>query len=104
MSKWHGRIMFVEYVETNPDVYEELPVVREYGGDLESYSRRWKSDNQVNDDLQINAKVSIIADPYAFEHVGYIRCVELHGMKWTVTSIQPEGKRLNLELGGIYRG
>lgn len=104
MSRWHGKVTFVESVETEVDVYEEKPVVREYGGDLSTFSRKWTPDNQVIDDLTINARISIIADPYAFTHIGFIRCVELYGSKWKVTSVQTEGKRLNLEIGGIYHG
>lgn len=104
MAVYYGKIGFMETVETSPSVWTE--VVREYpySGKILSNSKSWSTSDQENDELRINVKLSIIADPYAREHFFAIRYVCWNGAKWKVTSVEPKFPRLLLTLGEVYNG
>lgn len=104
MAVYYGKIGFMETVETSPSVWTE--VVREYpySGKILSNSKSWSTSDQENDELRINVKLSIIADPYAREHFFALRYVCWNGVKWKVTSVEPKFPRLLLTLGEVYNG
>lgn len=43
MSKWFGKIGYAETLETEPSVYEETMIERDYYGDLVRNTRRFCS-------------------------------------------------------------
>lgn len=102
MAKWFGKIGYAETQETNPGVWEEVITEKEYFGDLLSISRRFETSQELNDDLNISDKISIIADPYAYNHFHTMRYAELFGVKWKIKSVDVQYPRLELSLGGVY--
>ena len=105
MAKYYGEIGFIETVNDGHGVWKETVVAkRNYSGDVLANSRRWQGENQVNDNLQINNKLSIVADPYAYEHFYYMRFAKWHGAYWEITNIEVEYPRLILTIGGLYEG
>ena len=104
MAKWFGAIGYVDTVETKPDVYEEQVIVRNYYGDLIRNTRRLQSADQVNDNINIANELSIVADPYANDHIHAMRYAEFNGSKWKVTNVEVQFPRLILTLGGVYNG
>lgn len=102
MSKWYGTIGFVETVETVPGVWKETAIERNYFGDMNRNTRRLQSTEHLNDDVNINNELSIVADPYINEHFHSIRYVEFMGAKWKANSVQVSYPRLIIELGGLY--
>ena len=104
MAVYYGKIGFMETVESSPSVWTE--VIREYpySGKILSNSKSWSTSDQENDELRINVKLSIIADPYAREHFFAMRYVCWNGAKWKVTSVEPKFPRLLLTLGEVYNG
>ena len=102
MTRWCGVIGYAETIETVPGVWSEEFTERKYYGDLLRNSRRLQGSQQVNDDITISNQISILADPYAFQHFHAIRYAELFGTKWKVSSVEVQYPRLILELGGIY--
>lgn len=104
MAVYYGKIGFVETVETSPSVWTEQVKEYPYSGRILSNSKSWATRDQENDDLRINVKLSIIADPYAREHFFAIRYVCWNGAKWKVTSVEPKFPRLLLTLGEVYNG
>ena len=59
---------------------------------------------EVNDDLNINMTLSIVADPFAYQNFHQIKYAEYMGSKWKVSSIEVQYPRLILTLGGVYNG
>lgn len=105
MAKYFGKIGFVDTVETVPGVWREQIIEREYAGDVLMNIRRLQSDkDSTNDDLSIGNRVSIIADPYAYNNFHSIRYIEYMGTRWKVTSIEVQYPRLLLNMGGVYNG
>lgn len=104
MARFYGTIGFVESKETKPGVWKEDVTERKYYGDITRHSTRWETGVGVNDNIVINNEISILADPYAYQHFSEMRYVEFMGAKWKISSIQVERPRLVLSLGGIYNG
>lgn len=104
MAKFYGEIGYVELVETVPGVWKEEITKRNYFGDLIRNTRRLESSGNLNDDININNQISIVADPYAINHFHAMRYVEFMGARWKITNVQVERPRLILTLGGVYNG
>lgn len=105
MAKFFGKVGYGEdTVETRPGVWEVKPVERSYYGDVLQNSRRWENGEHLNDNLNINNKISIVADPFAYQNFHAIRYVEWMGAKWEVTNVEVQYPRLILTIGGVYNG
>lgn len=104
MAKYHGKIGFVTFEETAPSVISEVPVEREYFGDSLRMSKRWEASGHLNDNLQINNQISIVADAYARDNLFAIRYVSWMGARWEVTTAEVQSPRIILTIGGVYNG
>lgn len=104
MAKYHGKIGFVTFEETAPSVMTEIPVEREYFGDVTRMSKRWEKGENLNDNLQVNNQFSIVADAYARDNLFAIRYITWMGSRWQVTSAEVQHPRLILTIGGVYNG
>lgn len=105
MTKYYGRIGFIEIIEKEPGVWvEKLSEERYYKGDIIRNLRRWNDNsNSINDDITVNNSISIIADSYFINHFPFIKYAEFMGSFWKVSSIDATNKpRIVLELGGVY--
>lgn len=104
MGKFYGSIGYAETVETSPGVWVEQITERKYYGDVNRDSRRLQSANQLNDNINVSSEISIVADPYAYNHFHTMRYVEFMGAKWKISTVEPKPPRLILTLGGLYNG
>lgn len=104
MAKFYGKIGYANTVESKPGVYEEQIVERSYYGDLIRNTRRLQSADQVNDDININNEISIVADPYATNNFHTMRYAVFMGTKWKISNVEVSYPRLILTLGGVYNG
>ena len=81
------------------------PVVeRTYTGDVLLNTRKYESSQTANDELNVNVRISIFADAYAYDHFFAIKYVEWMGALWKVTNVEVQRPRLILTLGGVYNG
>lgn len=104
MAKYYGKIGYNESVETTPGVWEEKITERSYYVDVVGNTRRLQSTDKVNDDVNVNNEISIVADPYAMNNFHSMRYVEFMGAKWKVSNVEVQYHRLILTLGGLYNG
>ena len=104
MAKFYGIIGYAETVETDPGVWEEEIIERMYFGDLLSNFRNLQNSGEVNDDVNIANKISIVSDPYANENFHSMRYVEFMDTRWKVTNVEVLYPRPILTLGGVYNG
>ena len=105
MSKFYGKIGFLETVETVPGVWTESFIEKSYSGEVEQMQRSWQPDgNKLNGNTTINNRISILADPYAYQHFGSIRYIKWMNQSWKVTNIAVNYPRLVLTIGGVYNG
>ena len=113
MSKYYGFIGFLVaeedsdgnptvFPETSTDVYAENINEKPYFGDILRDTRKWQGSEHLNDNLNVSNRISILADPYAFENFHSIKYVTWLGTKWKVKSIEVAFPRLILDIGGVY--
>lgn len=102
--KFYGPVGFVESQEKRPGVKINVPVEHHYAGDVMKRSIRYQNGESVNDTISAQQQISILADPYARNHVASLRYVKWMGAAWKVTDISVQYPRLILTLGGAYNG
>lgn len=105
MNKFWGTVGFVRDVETSPDVYEEVATERGYSCEVLKREKRWQPSGYVIDDnLTVENRISLLADPFALDAYEDIRYIVRGKSKWKVTSVEVAYPRLILSLGGVYHG
>ena len=102
--KFYGSVGFVEKVEKRPGVFTSEPVEHQYAGDVLRRNLRYQAGPSVNDTITPSQQISILADPYARNHVGSMKYVKWMGTAWKISEITVEYPRLILTLGGAYNG
>ena len=105
MAKFYGLVGFVTQTETSPDVWEEVVTERNYSGDVLKNNRRWQGgENNLNDNVEVNNMLSIVADPYANQNLHTMRYIKWMGASWKIKNIEVQRPRLILTIGGVYNG
>lgn len=103
MAKFFGKIGFANTEETSPGIWKGV-VERPYYGDVLSRGMNIMSTEQVNKDISITNRISIIADPYAYENFSAMRYIKFMNSAWSINSVDVQYPRLILNIGGIYNG
>lgn len=104
MARFYGNVGYVKTVETKPGVWKKQAIEKPYYGDITRNTSRYQTSGGVNDDININNIISIVADPYANENFQYMKYVEFMGTKWNITNAEVQYPRIILTLGGVYNG
>lgn len=109
MAKFFGAIGFVvdpkEGTGENEGVVIEQPIVeRVYYGDVLQNGRRFENGSDINDNIQISNKISIMADAYAQNHFFAMKYINWMGALWKISNVEVQRPRLILTIGGIYNG
>lgn len=102
MAKWYGNIGFASFVEIAPGIRPETITERPYFGDVIRNTRSLQGSGEINDNVVVNNQISVVADPYATDHIYDMRYVEWLGSHWKVSSVDVQYPRLILSLGGLY--
>jgi len=103
-NKFYGEIGFTETTESSPGVWTPTLVKRNYSGDVIRNYKDTEKGESTNDNININNRLSIVADPYALNHFHTIKYVKWLGAAWTVKSVDVQYPRLILSIGGVYNG
>lgn len=104
MAKFYGVIGYAIQSETSPGIWTEVITERIYRGDILQNRNRWQASDNVNDNLLVSNKISIISDSFSYENLQYIRYVNWMGANWKVDSIEIQRPRLLISIGGVYNG
>lgn len=104
MAKFYGAIGFAELSETSPGVWTESITERKYYGDILSNYRKLENSGYENDNININNRISIVADAYANENYFAMRYIQFMGAKWKINNVEVLRPRLILSIGGLYNG
>jgi hypothetical protein len=104
MAKFHGNIGFVSSVETAPGVWTDVPNERVYYGEVIRQTKEWSQASQVNDNLTLGNRITVIGDDFANLNFATMRYVIWGGQYWKISSIEIQRPRLILSLGGLYNG
>lgn len=102
MAKFYGLIGYIETQETIPGVWEEVATERNYSGDVLKISQKYQPGENLNDNLTVNNKISIVADPFADQNFHTMRYIQWKGAFWKITNVDVDRPRLILSIGGVY--
>lgn len=102
MAKFYGKIGYFTTVETEPGVWEEQIVERDYYGDITRNTSRSGYSNNVNDNIILSNSISVIADPFATENFQHMKYVEYLGTKWKISNVEVQYPRILLTIGEVY--
>lgn len=102
--KFHGQIGFSYEEETAPGVWTTKTEEKEVYGDVLSNMRRWDNGQEINSDLNVSNKISVVSSRFIYEHLGAMRYISWNGTRWKVSSAEIVRPRVILTLGGVYNG
>ena len=102
MAKFYGIIGYAVSVETDPGLWEERITERKYFGDIVRNTRALQNSGEINDSVDVNNQISIVADPYANRNFHAMRYIEFMGTKRKISGVEVQYPRLILTLGGLY--
>lgn len=105
MARYHGKVGFITTKETEPGIWEEVVLEKEYWGDEVQNSRLAEaSDQTINNNLNVNLSISIVGNGFLFNNFRAMRYLEWAGDLWEITSVSVQRPRLILNIGGVYNG
>ncbi len=90
--------------ETAPGVHEDDITEKKYYGDITKDFRKTQGNDKVVNDITINNVFSIVADPFAFENLEFIKYIKYLGIAWKVESVEVQYPRLIISVGGRWNG
>ena len=100
--KFCGPVGYGVNKEIRPGVWDLEITERTYFGDVLQFGRRWETGEHLNDNLNVSNKISIVADPFAYENFHRIQYVLWMGEKWKVSNAEVQYPRIILTIGGVY--
>jgi hypothetical protein len=103
MSKFAGLVGYVTQEESVPGVWSQVDKTVMMKGDIIRQSSSQNGDN-VNTDVTLNHRVSLLGDSYAFNNYYAIKWIQMDGHKWKVTSVELQRPRIVLTVGGLWNG
>ena len=104
MNRFYGAIGYGVSYEKTPGVYDDEIVERSYYGDVLQNNRKISQGESINDNIDVNNRISIVADAFAMNHFHSIKYVKWMGAAWKVPSVEVQRPRLILTIGGVYNG
>lgn len=104
MAKFYGVIGYAIQTETSPGVWENQITEKSYRGDVILSQQRWQKTEEVNNALDLDNSISIIADAYAYTNSGFMKYLVWHSQKWNIKSLNISRPRIILQIGGLYNG
>jgi hypothetical protein len=106
MARFYGEVGFLCTVEEDPvnrpGIWVEKIVKRNYYGDVLSNSRRWDQNGNLNENLVINNRISIVSDAFIKGNFGAMKYVKWQGVNWKITNAEIQYPRVILTIGGEY--
>lgn len=104
MAKFYGKIGYAQTEDDGHGVWFEDIIEKEHCGDVISDTKKYQQSDNLNDNIVIANRISIVANAFAMENSHLIRYVKFMGTKWKITSIEVKYPRLILSLGDVYNG
>lgn len=105
MAKYYGVIGFTTSIETVPGIWEDQIIEKTYRGDILQNNRKWQTQQdgaKINDNLQIDNLISILADAYAYQNIPHIKYITWLGNKWKILKAEINRPRIIFTIGEVY--
>lgn len=100
--KWFGEIGYFVESENEGGVVTNSYQKQEYYGDIIKNYKTNTSENAVNENFEINNRISVVADPYLISHFHKIAWISFMDAKFKVRSVELQYPRLIVDLGGVF--
>lgn len=105
MTRFYGAVGYSHTVESEPGIAENVITERMYYGDVLGNTGRLVEADQVNPNTVIQAQISIVADPYFYEHFMKIKYITWLGVRWKPSTFDAtKPPRIVVRLGEVYNG
>lgn len=102
MAKFYTEIGYAVMAETVPGVDQEVISKMMYSGETLRNVVKERAGDNLNSNIAIENRFSIIADEFAYNNFHRMRYIVWHGSKWKVTGVEVQRPRLILTVGGVY--
>lgn len=102
MAKFAGKVGFSNTIETSPGIWNSDTVEKIYVGDVLSMSLRYQNNTQINENVTLSKRISIIADIFVNNNIHTIKYITYMGIKWSISEFDIQYPRVILTLGGVY--
>ena len=100
--RYSGFIGLAETSETTPGVWTPTITEKKVFGDVLQQSRRYDSGQQINEDLHLQNRLSVVYDSELLEKFATAKYITWNSSKWKISSIEIQPPRLVISLGGLY--
>ena len=102
MGRFYGEVGYGKQIETAPGVWTEQITTRNYYGEVLRNVVKTQGAETLNDNLNVDNRISIVADPFAYKNFSSMRYVKWMGALWKINSVEVQRPRLILTIGGVY--
>ena len=103
MAKFSGMIGYGKQVEVAKGVWEDVVEERFAKGDLLNEVYR-HSAPKVNEDISVTNRISIVAGKFVKDNMFSMVYIMMYGKPWKVSTVEIQGNRLVINVGGLYNG
>jgi len=104
MTRFYDLVGYGIPEEVVEGVWTDNITERAYYGNVLNIMSSNQESEQVNDNIRLQQKISIVADAFAIENFSRIKYVVWMNTAWKVQSVVVERPRIELTLGGVYNG
>ena len=105
MAKFRALIGYAIPTEVEVGVWQDVVEEHYHKGDILIDQHRWDSSSDVNDNLNISNRFSIVADKFAKEHRTQMKYIVLDGTKWKIHNVDLSNRpRIVFTVSGLYTG
>lgn len=103
--RYCGKIGYVVTVDDDTTgICESSTVEKVAKGDVLTNHLRVTDGVNINPDITITNRLSIVSEPFLLNNFQNIRYATWRGTKWAVESVEIALPRVILSLGGVYNG
>lgn len=104
MARFCGEIGFGTTAEVAPGRWKDVIVEHLFFGDVLRNDINSEFGEKVVPDFKFTNRISIVAAHDALKKRKTMRYIKFEDDLWTIESIEVQGRRLILSLGGVYNG
>lgn len=105
MGKFRCKVGYGIPTETSKGIWENVLIERYYRGDILQDQTRWDSSSDINDNLNISNRFSIVADNFMRANRMHILYIVIDDIRWKVHNIDLSNRpRIIFTISGVYNG
>ncbi len=104
MARFCGVIGFGTTAEVAPGRWKDVIVEHKFYGDVLRNDINSEYGEKTVPDFKFTNRISVVAAHNALKRRKQIRYISYEEELWVISSIEVDGRRLILSLGGVYNG